>query len=44
METESDDEMNAITAAIVGRYFEADLFEPIVPKIRPLSFETPPVI
>jgi histidinol phosphatase-like PHP family hydrolase/predicted nuclease with RNAse H fold/dephospho-CoA kinase len=53
LDTKSDDEMDAITAAIVGRYFEADLFEPmgirqeaqlIVPKIRPLSFEAPPII
>lgn len=53
LDTHSHDEMDAITAAIVGRYFEAGLFEPmgipaeaqlIVPKVRPLKFEIPPVI
>jgi histidinol phosphatase-like PHP family hydrolase/predicted nuclease with RNAse H fold/dephospho-CoA kinase len=53
LETHSHDEMDAITSAIVGRYFEAGLFEPmgipseaqlIVPKIRPLVFDTSPVI
>lgn len=53
LDTNSHDEMDAITAAIVGRYFEAGLFEPmgiraeaqlIVPKVRPLEFEIPPVI
>jgi len=53
LETRSHDEMDAITSAIVGRYFEAGLFEPmgipteaelIVPKIRPLLFEGNPVI
>lgn len=53
LETRSHDEMDAITSAIVGRYFESDAFEPmgipseaqlIVPKIRPLSFEENPVI
>jgi histidinol phosphatase-like PHP family hydrolase/predicted nuclease with RNAse H fold/dephospho-CoA kinase len=53
LETRSHDEMDAITSAIVGRYFEAGLFEPmgisreaqlIVPKIRPLVFDTNPVI
>jgi histidinol phosphatase-like PHP family hydrolase/predicted nuclease with RNAse H fold/dephospho-CoA kinase len=53
LETRSHDEMDAITSAIVGRYFEAGLFEPmgipseaqlIVPKIRPLVFENNPVI
>ncbi len=45
--------MDAITSALVGRYFEAGLFEPmgvpseaqlIVPKVRPLIFESNPVI
>jgi dephospho-CoA kinase len=45
--------MDAITAAIVGRYFESGMFEPmgipreaqlIVPKVQPLRFETAPVI
>jgi dephospho-CoA kinase len=53
LETRSHDEMDAITSAIVGRYFEAGLFEPmgipteaqlIVPKVPPLVFETNPVI
>lgn len=53
LETHSHDEMDAVTAAIVGRYFEADQFEPmgipseaqlIVPKIRPLAFKINPVI
>jgi histidinol phosphatase-like PHP family hydrolase/predicted nuclease with RNAse H fold/dephospho-CoA kinase len=53
LDTRSHDEMDAITAAMVGRYFEAGLFEPmgipseaqlIVPKVQPLSFETIPVI
>ena len=53
LDTSSHDEMDAITAAIVGRYFEAGLFEPmgilreaqlIVPKVRPLDFETLPII
>jgi len=53
LETRSHDEMDAITSAIVGRYFEAGLFEPmgisseaqlIVPKVRPLEFESNPVI
>src|SRR4029077_1092966 len=53
LETRSHDEMDAITSAIVGRYFEAGLFEPmgipseaqlIVPKIRPLVFDNNPVI
>jgi histidinol phosphatase-like PHP family hydrolase/predicted nuclease with RNAse H fold/dephospho-CoA kinase len=53
LETHSHDEMDAITSAIVGRYFEAGLFEPmgvpseaqlIVPKVAPLSFDLPPVI
>lgn len=53
LETRSHDEMDAITSAIVGRYFEAGLFEPmgipseaqlIVPKVAPLKFESAPVI
>jgi len=53
LETRSHDEMDAITSAIVGRYFESGLFEPmgipseaqlIVPKVRPLLFDTNPVI
>lgn len=53
LETRSHDEMDAITSAVVGRYFEAGLYEPmgipseaqlIVPKIRPLLFSDSPVI
>jgi histidinol phosphatase-like PHP family hydrolase/predicted nuclease with RNAse H fold/dephospho-CoA kinase len=53
LETRSHDEMDAITSAIVGRYFESGAFEPmgipseaqlIVPKIRPLVFNQNPVI
>lgn len=53
LETRSHDEMDAITSAIVGRYFEVGLFEPmgipseaqlIVPKVRPLVFGKTPVI
>jgi histidinol phosphatase-like PHP family hydrolase/predicted nuclease with RNAse H fold/dephospho-CoA kinase len=53
LETRSHDEMDAITSAIVGRYFEMGLFEPmgipseaqlIVPKVRPLLFESNPVV
>ena len=53
LETHSHDEMDAITSAIVGRYFEAGMFEPmgvpreaqlIVPKIHPLLFENNPII
>ena len=53
LETRSHDEMDAITSAIVGRYFEVGLFEPmgipseaqlIVPKVRPLVFDSNPVI
>ena len=45
--------MDAITSAIVGRYFESALFEPmgipseaqlIVPKVRPLIFPDNPVV
>jgi histidinol phosphatase-like PHP family hydrolase/predicted nuclease with RNAse H fold/dephospho-CoA kinase len=53
IETRSHDEMDAITSAIVGRFFEAGSFEPmgipseaqlIVPKVPPLRFEPAPVI
>ncbi len=53
LETRSHDEMDAITSAIVGRYYEAGAFEPmgipteaqlIVPKVSPLMFEKNPVI
>lgn len=53
LETRSHDEMDAITSAIVGRYYESGLFEPmgvereaqlIVPKVRPLVFTESPVI
>jgi histidinol phosphatase-like PHP family hydrolase/predicted nuclease with RNAse H fold/dephospho-CoA kinase len=53
IETRSHDEMDAITSAIVGRYYEAGLFEPmgipseaqlIVPKVSPLKFDVAPVI
>jgi histidinol phosphatase-like PHP family hydrolase/predicted nuclease with RNAse H fold/dephospho-CoA kinase len=53
LRTHSHDEMDAITSAVVGRYFEAGEFEPmgilteaqlIVPKVRPLTFDPLPVI
>ena len=53
LETHSHDEMDAITAAVVGRYFDCGAFEPmgipseaqlIVPRLSPLAFENPPVI
>jgi histidinol phosphatase-like PHP family hydrolase/predicted nuclease with RNAse H fold/dephospho-CoA kinase len=53
LETLSHDEMDAITSAIVGRYFEAGLYEAmgiaseaqlIVPKIRPILYEESPLI
>jgi len=53
LETHSHDEMDAITSAIVARYFEVGLFEPmgipseaqlIVPKVCPLVFDNNPVI
>jgi histidinol phosphatase-like PHP family hydrolase/predicted nuclease with RNAse H fold/dephospho-CoA kinase len=53
LETPSHDEMDAITSAVVGRYFESGSFEPmgipseaqlIVPKVRPLAFNNNPVI
>lgn len=49
----SHDEIDAITSAVVGRFFESGDFEPmgvkseselIVPKHKLLSFENPPVI
>ncbi|HEV2331047.1 MAG TPA: PHP domain-containing protein [Verrucomicrobiae bacterium] len=51
--TKSHDEMDAITAAVVGRFFESGIYLPmgiaaeaqlIVPKIRPLAFEPRPII
>ena len=53
LDTDSHDEMDAITAAIVGRYYEIGQFEPmgvlaeaqlIVPKLQPLEFDRLPVI
>ena len=53
LRTRSHDEMDAITAAIVGRYFEVGEFEAmgieseaqlIVPKVRPLNFQPLPII
>lgn len=53
LETQSHDEMDAITSAIVGRYFETGQFEAmgipseaqlIVPKVSPLAFEGNPII
>ena len=53
LETKSHDEMDAVTSAVVGRYFEVGRFEPmgivseaqlIVPKVAPLRFDPPPVI
>lgn len=53
LETRSHDEMDAITSAIVGRYYEAGQFEPmgipteaqlIVPKVPPIRFDMPPII
>lgn len=53
LETESHDEMDAITSAIVGRYYEIGRYEPmgvpaeaqlIVPKLQPLEFDPLPVI
>lgn len=51
--TKSHDELDAITSAIVGRFFEAGLYEPmgipceaqlIVPKTSPLIFDKLPLI
>lgn len=53
LDTLSHDEMDAITSAIVGRYYEVGQFEPmgipseaqlIVPKVRSLIYERNPVI
>jgi dephospho-CoA kinase len=53
LKTHSHDEMDAITSAVVGRYFEAGQFEPmgipseaqlIVPKISPIRFTSNPII
>lgn len=53
LETHSHDEMDAITSAIVGRYFESGQYEAmgipseaqlIVPKASPLHFEENPII
>jgi histidinol phosphatase-like PHP family hydrolase/predicted nuclease with RNAse H fold/dephospho-CoA kinase len=53
LRTNSHDEMDAITSAVVGRYFETGEYEPmgveaeaqlIVPKVRPLNFNPLPVI
>jgi histidinol phosphatase-like PHP family hydrolase/predicted nuclease with RNAse H fold/dephospho-CoA kinase len=51
--TESHDEMDAITSAVVGRFYETGAFmgmgipseaQLIVPKVRPLRFELAPII
>jgi histidinol phosphatase-like PHP family hydrolase/predicted nuclease with RNAse H fold/dephospho-CoA kinase len=53
LKTRSHDEMDAITSAIVGRYFEAGQYEPmgieseaqlIVPKVPPVMFDDAPII
>jgi dephospho-CoA kinase len=53
LKTESHDEMDAITSAIVGRFYEANEFEPmgipaeaqlIIPKLHPLIYEKTPII
>jgi histidinol phosphatase-like PHP family hydrolase/predicted nuclease with RNAse H fold/dephospho-CoA kinase len=53
LKTDSHDEMDAITSAIVGRFFEADEYEPmgipseaqlIIPKLHPLLYEQLPII
>jgi dephospho-CoA kinase len=53
LNTRSHDEMDAITSAVVGRFFESGAFEPmgvpkeaqlIVPKISPIQFDDPPII
>ena len=53
VESDSHDEIDAITSALVGRYFEAGRYEPmgipseaqlIVPKHCILDFDSPPVI
>lgn len=51
--TESHDEMDAITSAVVGRFYEIGQFQPmgvsneaqlIVPTIKPLRFDIAPII
>jgi len=53
LDTESHDEVDSITSAVVGRYFEQGEFEAmgipaeaqlIVPKVAPLIFKTQPII
>jgi histidinol phosphatase-like PHP family hydrolase/predicted nuclease with RNAse H fold/dephospho-CoA kinase len=53
LDSNSHDEIDAITAAVVGRFFECGKYEPmgieseaqlIVPKHCMLNFETPPII
>ncbi|HZM06592.1 MAG TPA: PHP domain-containing protein [Candidatus Saccharimonadales bacterium] len=53
LKTESHDEMDAITSAIVGRFYEANEFEPmgipseaqlIIPKLHPLIYERLPIV
>jgi predicted nuclease with RNAse H fold/dephospho-CoA kinase len=53
LKTRSHDEMDAITSAVVGRYFEAGQFEAmgipseaqlIVPKVPPIVFDNAPII
>ena len=53
LETLSHDEMDAITSALVGRYYESGEFEAmgipseaqlIVPRVQLLEFEYPPII
>jgi histidinol phosphatase-like PHP family hydrolase/predicted nuclease with RNAse H fold/dephospho-CoA kinase len=53
LETRSHDEMDAITAAIVGRYYEIGRFEAmgvpeeaqlIVPTLSPFEFSRPPIV
>ena len=53
LETHSHDEMDAITSAVVGRFFESGNFaamgirseaQLIVPSVEPLSFDIQPVI
>jgi predicted nuclease with RNAse H fold/dephospho-CoA kinase len=53
LQTRSHDEMDAITAAVVARYYDIGLFEPmgieaeaqlIIPKVSPLVFDQPPIL
>lgn len=53
LNSKSHDEIDAVTAAVVGRFFECGKYEPmgivseaqlIVPKHSMLDFETPPII